>query len=225
VRPRATAAFFRAEGVLLDRGVVSAAAYMASNRAGFRERAFHLGVAALAAPVHGLLGQTDRTFGNRLAHLAFRKMTEDRVELLAEEYVEDVLKDRILHSGVELLKRAKKAGHRTVVLSEGVSAIMDKLLPHIRHVDELICNRLEIRDGEATGKLEEPVVGGYEGGRWVRDYAREHELDLDRSVAYGAHGPDVLLLAAVGDPCAVNADYALRKAAREAGWALLDYDA
>jgi phosphoserine phosphatase len=31
------------------------------------------------------------------------------------------------------------------------------------------------------------------------------------------------MLAAVGRPCAVNPDYTLRRAAREAGWPVMDY--
>ena len=55
-----TAAFFRAEGVLVSQGVVHAAAWMAAQRAGMRERAFRFGQAILSAPVFGVLGQTDR---------------------------------------------------------------------------------------------------------------------------------------------------------------------
>jgi phosphoserine phosphatase len=220
-----TAAFFRAEGVLVSRGVVHSALFMASQRAGMRERALRFGQAALAAPVLGLLGQNDRVFGNRLVHLAYRDMTEDRIVVLAEEYVEDVLKEKVLDSGVELLRKAKSDGHRVVVLSESISEIAERLQPHLRFCDEIVCNRLEYRDGKATGKLLDPVIGGYEGGRWLQGYAEQHGIDLSRSVAFAGHGPDLLLLSAVGRPCAVNPDYTLRKAAREADWPVMDYGA
>jgi phosphoserine phosphatase len=219
------AAFFRAEGVLLSTGVVHAAAFMAAQRAGIRERAFRFSQAALAAPVFGLLGQNDRSLGNRVAHLCYRDMTDDRVAVLAEEYVEDVLKEKILDSGVELMKKARKDGRHIVVISEGISEIMEELRPHLRYVDELVCNRLEYRDHKATGRLLDPVIGGYEGGRWLRDYAARHEIDLAASVAYAGHGPDLLLLSAVGQPCAVNPDFTLRKAAREADWPVVEYTA
>jgi alcohol-forming fatty acyl-CoA reductase len=223
------AAFFRAEGVLISRGVVHAATWMAGQRAGLRERAFRFGQAALAAPVFGLLGQNDRSLGNRIAHLAYRDMTADRIEVLADEYVDDMLEDKILDSGVELIKKSRAAGYRVVVLSEGISEIMERVVERYwngkRGVDELVCNRLEYKGLKATGKLLEPVIGGYEGGRWAQAYAAEHGLDLRRSVAYAGHGPDLLLLSAVGQPCAVNPDHTLRKAAKEADWPVVDYSA
>jgi len=220
-----TAAFFRAEGTLISSGVLQAAAYMASQRAGMRERLLRFGQAALAAPVFGVLGQNDRALGNRVAHLSYRDISEDRVVVLAEEYVEDVLKEKILDAGIELMKKAKKDGHRVVVISEGISEIMEGLRPHLRQVDDLVCNRLEYKDHKATGRLVEPVVGGYDGGTWLKDYARKHEIDLSGSVAYAGHGPDLLLLSAVGKPCAVNPDFTLRKAAKEADWPVLEYSA
>ena len=220
-----TAAFFRAEGVLFKQGVVHAAAWMASQRAGLRERAIRFGQAALAAPIFGVLGQNDRTLGNRVVHLAYRNMTEDRISVLAEEYVEDIFKDKLLDHGVDLVKKARREGHRVVVISEGIEEIMKPLMEHVRGVDDLVCNRLEYRDAKATGKLLEPVVGGYEGAKWLEEYARRHDIDLAGPVAYAGHGPDLLLLTAVGRPCVVNPDFTLRKAAREADWPVMDYSA
>lgn len=221
-----TAAFFRAEGVIVSSGVVHAAAFMAAQRAGMRERVLRFGQAALAAPIFGLLGQNDRTLGNRVAHLAYRDMSEDRIAVLAEEYVEDVLEEKVLDSGLELMKKARADGHRIVVISEGIFEILDALRKKkLRHVDELVCNRLEYRDVKATGRLLDPVVGGYDGGTWLRDYASKHDIDLARSVAYAGHGPDLLLLSSVGTPCAVNPDFTLRKAAREADWPVVEYTA
>jgi len=190
-----------------------------------RERALHFGQVALSAPVFGLLGQNDRTLGNRIAHLAYRNMTEDRITMLAEEYVEDILKDKILESGKELMRKAKREGMRVVVISELIHEIVDELREHLTEADDIYCNRLEYRDEKATGRLEDPIVGGYEGGRWLREYAQEHGLDLAASVAYAGHGPDLLLLSAVGRPCVVNPDFTLRKAAREADWPVIEYTA
>lgn len=220
---RNTAAFFRVEGIVLGRGVLAASAYIAANAKKFGERALRLGLVALAAPVHGILGQTDRALAHRLVHLAFRGMSEDRVAVLAEEYAEDILKDKILDHGLELMKRAKGEGRRVVLLSDGIASIMDPLAKHLRHYDDLVCNHLEFRDGEATGRLQEPVIGGASGGRWLQQYAAQHDLDLAHSAAYGSHGPDMLLLSAVGKPCAVNPDFVLRRSARDADWPVIEY--
>ena len=54
---------------------------------------------------------------------------------------------------------------------------MERVRERFRYVDDLVCNRLEYRAGKATGKLLDPVIGGFEGGRWLQQYAREHEID------------------------------------------------
>lgn len=217
------AVFVRVEGVLTDRGTLSAAAYFAANAAGIGERALRLGHLALTAPIYELLGQSDRVLANRLAYLALRNMSEDRIAELADEYWQNVLKRQVLAAGVDLLKRARSAGQRIVLLADGIAPVLEPLLEELPPVDQLLCNQLEFRNGLATGKLRDPVIGGHDGGSFLARYAREHEIDLEGSTAYGAHGPDVLLMTAVGRPCAVNPDFTLRRAAREAGWPVMDY--
>jgi phosphoserine phosphatase len=122
------------------------------------------------------------------------------------------------------MREARRKGQRVVLISDGLREVVEPIASHLRHVDDYICNRLEIRDGYATGKLLEPVVGGHDSAAWVRRYAGEHALDLASSVVYAAHGPDLLLMSAVGAACAVNPDFTLRRAARQADWPIVDYD-
>lgn len=217
-----TTAFFRVEGILIDRGALAASAYFASNAQGFAERAFRMGALALGAPVYGWLSQNDRTLATRAAYVALRHMSEDRIAELAEEYFKDILKERIYERGKELVKKARKDGHRVVLLSEGIEQVVSQLVSEIG-ADDYVCNRLEFVRGEATGKLIEPVIGGHDSSKWVKRYASERGMDLAHSFAYAAHGADILLLSSVGKPCAVNPDFALRAAARDADWPVLEY--
>jgi len=206
----------------VDRGALAASAYFASNGQGFAERAFRIGALALGAPLYGFLAQNDRTLATRAAYVALRHMSEDRIAELSAEYFTDILSDRIYDRGRELVKQAKKQGHRTVLVSEGIVEVVAPLAKEIG-ADDFVCNHLEFLGGEVTGKLIEPVIGGHDAGRWAREYAKQHDLDLSHSVAYAAHGADLLLLSAVGKPCAVNPDFALRGAARDADWPVLEY--
>jgi len=219
-----TAAFIRIEGPLVAAGACSAAAYFAANRAGFAERALKLGQVALTTPLYSLLGQSDRVLANRLAYLPLRNMSEDRVAQLAEEYFDGVLRDRVLQGGVELLREARRKGHKVVLISDGLAQVVELLVAHLRNVDDYVCNHLELRDGYVTGKLLEPVIGGHDSASWARRYAEEHAIDLTRSLVYAAHGPDLLLMSSVGMPCAVNPDFTLRRAARQTDWPIVDYD-
>jgi phosphoserine phosphatase len=202
-----TAAFFRVEGTLIDRGALAASAYFASNAQGMAERAFRVGALALGAPIYGFLAQNDRTLATRAAYVALRRMSEDRILELADEYFTDILSERIYDRGKELVKQARREGHRVVLLSEGIEQVVTRIAKEVG-VEDYVCNRLEFSNGECTGKLLDPVIGGH---------------DSARSVAYAAHGADLLLLSAVGKPCAVNPDFALRGAARDADWPVLEY--
>jgi phosphoserine phosphatase len=196
---------------------------MAANAAGIRERVFRLGHLALTTPLYEVLGQSDRVLANRLTYLALRNMSEDRIAELADEYWQNVLSHQLLASGVELIKRARTEKRRVVLLSDCIEEVVRPLAAQLPQVDALLCNRLEYRGGIATGKLLDPVIGGHDGGQFLSRYALEHGIDLHASTAYGAHGPDVLLMTSVGRPCAVNPDFSLRRAARDAGWPVMDF--
>jgi phosphoserine phosphatase len=217
------AVFARVEGVLLAKGVRSAAAYFAANAPGLRERALRLGHVALTAPAYHWLGQTDRVLANRLAYLSLRNLTEDRIAELSDEYWSTILRKEILNDGVELLKRARREGNRVVLIGDSLEQILQPLAAEIGCVDDYVCNHLEFRNGLATGRLVDPVIGGHDSGVWLSQYAQEHQLVLAGSTAYASHGPDLLMLTAVGRPCAVNPDFTLRRAATQARWPVLDY--
>ena len=217
------AVFARVEGVLLAKGVRSAAAYFAANAAGLRERALRLGHVALTAPAYEWLGQTDRVLANRLAYLSLRNLSEDRIAELSEEYWSTILRKQILNDGVELLRRAHREGKRVVLIADSLEQILQPLAAELDCVDDYVCNRLEIRNGFATGRLLDPVIGGHDSGVWLTQYAQEHSVGLSSSIAYASHGPDMLMLSAVGRPCAVNPDFTLRRAAQQARWPVLDY--
>lgn len=221
--PNKTAVFIRVEGTLVKSGVLTSTAYFAANGQGFRERVFRLGQVAITVPVYQLLGQNDRTLANRLAYLPLRSMDEDRILELADEYFFDILKDSILEGGKELIKRCHRDGHRIVLISDNLSQIIDLLVENLGNVDDYVCNHLEFREGKATGRLLDPIVGSHDSALWAEKYALEHGIDLHRSVAYASHGPDILLLSKVGNPCAVNPDFTTRRAAQQAEWPIMDY--
>jgi phosphoserine phosphatase len=88
----------------------------------------------------------------------------------------------------------------------------------------LIANQLEFDDGYATGKLKKPFVAGATKADIMRQYAREHDVDLAQSWAYTDSFSDYPMLAVVGHPTACNPDLRLRSLARSYDWPVLDLD-
>jgi phosphoserine phosphatase len=87
---------------------------------------------------------------------------------------------------------------------------------------QVIANRLEMKDGIATGKLLRPVVAGPEKARIVRDHARARGYDLDECFAFSDSYSDVPMLSVVGHPAAVNPDKRLAMLAKAYSWPSFD---
>lgn len=216
-----SAAFVRVEAALLRRPTLAAAAWLAANAQTFGQRVFGLGTVLAAAPL-ALRGtpMTDATTANRLAWAGLRDVSEDRLHILGEAYYRAHLADAVRPAGRRALERARDRGHDLVLVSDN----LDVVVAHLAHdlgATHLLCNRMELRDGRATGRLADPVLTDALGGTRLRSFAAEHGLDLARCSALGGRGGDSVLLAAVGQPCAIAPDAALRRIARDLDWPIL----
>ncbi|MEL6178738.1 MAG: haloacid dehalogenase-like hydrolase, partial [Myxococcota bacterium] len=108
------------------------------------------------------------------------------------------------------------------VLVTGALDVVTAPLARFLGADDFGANRLEIVDGYATGRLVGDLLAGPNKSTWIRSYARQHNLDLDRCWAYADSFSDLPMLSMVGRPCAVNPDFKLRAAARDFAWPILD---
>lgn len=210
-------AFFRLEGPLVASSAAMAAAWMGGNAQHLGERALRFGAALAAAPLARAL---DGATAGRLAWAALRGTSEDRLRVLGEEYAEEKLVPALRPVGLDLLEQCRRDGCALVLVSDGLHEVADAVGRHLR-VDAVVANRMELRNGRATGRLVDPVVGRLGGDR-LRALAAHHDLDLARSRAYGTTADDQLLLAAAGLPCAVAPDRALRRVARDLDWPVVE---
>jgi len=148
-------------------------------------------------------------------------MSEDRLLTLGEEYIELFHARHLNQPGLELMNRAQADGYRIIWVSDSVDVVLKPLIERFG-VDDLICNRLEIREHRVTGKLLDPIVAGYMSGQWATQYANDHKIDLSRSSAYGARVQHSVLLSAIGSPCTVNPDRPMRNMARNLNWPIVE---
>ena len=158
VLPQLTSAtFWRVEGSLLNLGAVRPVAFFTWNAQRFSERWLRRGGVALLALIRPFLFAFDRIFATRVLHTLLRGVSCDRLDLLGEEYFNYVLKPKLKPKGIAKLKEARARGARVVLVSQGLDHVMRPLARHLE-VDYLIANRLEFRDGLATGRLLSPVI-------------------------------------------------------------------
>ncbi len=209
-----TGAYFRLGGALGPCSAWEGALGLASNAAGIRQRLWGLGGVALGAT----LGAHEPALGRSLAWSMLRGLSDDRLAVLGADYARERLVPRVREEATRLLRDARSAGRSTILISERVDVIA-RPLGEARGFDQVWCNTLE-RDarGAATGALVEPRIGGEFDPRRLRELARYHTIDLERSSAYGARHGDAVLLAGVGVPCAIDPDRELARVARELDW-------
>ncbi len=84
--------------------------------------------------------------------------------------------------------------------------------------DDIVCAQMGERDGLLTGHLTNLPPIGEARALVLADYAEEHDLSLEESVAYADSASDLAMLEAVGFPVAVNPEARLSAIARRRGW-------
>jgi thioester reductase-like protein/phosphoserine phosphatase len=149
--------YWRIEGTLLDLTVVEPVAFFTWNAQTFAERFRRRGLIFLMAALRPFLYSTNRKFATRVVHTALRGVSRDRLDLLGEEYFQYKLKPRLKPHGVERVQEILRSGADVVLVSQGLDHLMRPLAQHLG-VKHLVANRLEFRDGRATGGLLEPVI-------------------------------------------------------------------
>ncbi|HMJ13274.1 MAG TPA: HAD family hydrolase [Polyangiaceae bacterium] len=215
------ASYFDVDGTLVATNLVHPTLFYLVNQPTPVQTALRLGRAALKAPSMALAELVDRRTFNELLYGTYAGMTEDRLTLLAEEAFRKVLLPSLFPAAKALVEQNLRAGHRIVLISGALDWIVKHLADHLGG-HEIIANRLEMKDGIATGKLLKPVVAGPEKARLIREHARAHGYDLDECYAFSDSYSDLPMLSVVGHPAAVNPDKRLSLLAKAYSWPSFD---
>ena len=149
--------YWRVEGSLLDLTVVRPLAFFTWNAQTFAERFRRRGLIFLMAVLRPFLYSANRKFATRVVHAVLRGVSCDRLDLLGEEYFEYKLKPRLKRQGVQAVQELLESGAEVVLVSQALDHVMRPLAQYLR-VKRIIANRLEFRDGTATGRLLDPVI-------------------------------------------------------------------
>lgn len=218
------ASYFDVDGTLVRTNLVHPTLYyLTHQRTPFRSLA-KLARTALRAPQMVVAEMQDRRIFNELLFTAYEGMSKDRLHILADDAFDTVLRSNLYPAAKDLVSRCRDEGHDVVLVSGALDFLMKRLADHLG-ATHVIANRLEIKDGYATGRLLRPVVAGPEKARLVREHAREHGHDLDECFAYSDSYSDVPMLSVVGHPAAVNPDGKLERLAKTYGWPVLSLEA
>jgi len=149
--------YWRVEGSLLEIGALRPVGFFTWNARSFSERwARRAGMAGMAL-TRPVAYAASRTFATRFLHSLLRGVSRDRLDLLGEEYFHYVLKPQLRREAVEKVVAAVRQGDQVVLVGQLLENILRPLAHHLG-VEAFLANRLEYRDGKATGRLLDPVV-------------------------------------------------------------------
>ena len=216
-------AYFDVDGTLVGTNLIHPTIMYFANQSSPLKSAARLGGAMLQAPLMALAEMRDRRLFNEMLFSHYRGMSEDRMSVLSEEVFDVIVRPRIFRGARDLIAQCKRAGKRVVLITGSLDWTIEYLAEHL-DADHFIANRLEMKNGIATGKLLRPVVAGPEKAVLMVEDARSVGHDLADCSAYSDSYSDVPMLSVVGHPACINPDGRLARLARAYDWPILDID-
>jgi thioester reductase-like protein len=198
LRPRPSSpVYWRVEGSLLELTTVRPIAFFTWNSQTYIARAARRSLVLLMALLRPFLYAANRVAATRIVHAVLRGITRDRLDLLGEEEFEYKLKPLLKEEGVRHLKALQATGVDVVLVSQGLEHVMRPLARHLG-VRWMIANRLDFRNGVATGRLLSPVIRPRGLFARIRENGPDGQQSPARWVrALGLRGPKALASAIV----------------------------
>jgi len=216
-QPNRSAAFFDVDGTLVATTIVHYYAYFRrQTMRPFYHKIWYVGFLARCL-VYLILDKIDRSWFNRVFYRSYRGMNAAQIHSLTEQCYRTVIAPKRFAQGDQ--RTAQHLDHgRLVVLVTGSIDFLIAPLARELGATHVVAPSLVEANGRFTGELDGPPVGEHEKARRVTTFAREHDVDLSQSYAYGDSIADLPMLELVGHPVAVNPDSALAAQAKRRNW-------
>ena len=148
--------------------------------------------------------------------LDFEASLRARVALLAglpETVLTEVQKEITLTPGARTLVRTMhKLGHHVALVSGGFESVIAPIVSELG-IKHMRANNLEIIDGKITGNLVGPIIDRAGKANALREFAAEHSVALEQTIAIGDGANDLDMIAVAGLGIAFNAKPAVKAAA------------
>jgi len=215
------AAFYDLDGTLLSCNLVTMHAYYARNDRSILKSVYQFTKVLLSVPLYFGLDLYSRASFNRFSFRAYKGMHRDRLIGLADDLFEVTLKPSIFPQAERLIQTTRDLGYRNVLVTGTLDFQVRPIALHFG-IDEVICNRLEFKNHEATGRVLQPLLAEDQKAKSIKEYAAEQNIDLAQSCAFSDSSSDIHMLSAVGFPVATNPSLRLRRIAIEKNWPILE---
>lgn len=211
-------AFFDFDGTLL--AGYSIVAFIAER---WRQR--ELGVADLARSAATLTAALAGTVSQReviaLGMAEWRGKRIDDMEATGRELFRRDIEPSLFPEMRQAIAAHLAKGHTVVIASSG-SRFQVEPAARSLGVNDVLCTRLEEREGVLTGKPDGPILWGRHKARAVQAFAGKRGVDLRSSFFYADGEEDEALMHLVGHPRPVNPRGQLARVAARRHWPVIE---
>ena len=216
-----SAAFFD-----LDKTVIAKSSALAFGRPFYRDGLISrrdVVKSAYAQLMFRLGGTDEQTMARTRDYLAAlcKGWPVEQVNQIVAEALQELINPYVYAEAATLIGEHQAAG-RDVVLVSASGDEMVRPIAHLLGVTDVIATRMGIVDGRYSGEVDFYAAGPSKA-QGVRELAAARGYDLAECYAYSDSSSDLPLLETVGHPSAVNPDRALRRAAVENAWPILEF--
>lgn len=162
------------------------------------------------ADMHNIKPQVaEITLKTMRGEISFEESLTQRTALLSElhaDALQKVYDERVqLNPGAEvLLKKAKNAGLKTMVISGGFTFFTDRIKEKL-NLDFAAANTLEIKDSKLTGKVLGKILGRQGKAEALINICTKYAIERKQVIAIGDGANDLDMMAAAGISIAYHA--------------------
>ena len=165
--------------------------------------------------------QRDRGTFLRAVYRRYRGADLAALERFVDTSLAPHILSRLSPEAVRRIREHRAAGHTTILITGVVRPLTRPLQPLF---DVIVAADLGVdEEGRCTGFLTGPPVVGESRAAWLKHYATQHGVALDRSFAYADSHSDLPMLETVGNAVAVSPDIALMRAATRNQWSVVEW--
>jgi HAD superfamily hydrolase (TIGR01490 family) len=166
------------------------------------------------------LGVIDAEKVTRQALATMKGHLEEEHAALCRDWFDEMVAPLVSSRARDAVREFREKGFVIAILSASSPYATAPVAKHLG-IEDVICTRLEVEEGRFTGAAKEPLCYGAGKVHWAEEFARERDVDLDRSFFFTDSLSDLPMLLRVGNPRVVNPDPRLRVEAWRRGWETL----
>ena len=152
----------------------------------------------------------------------FAGNTVEEMRALCLQHCHEMVQDKVYDQARTMISSQIKKGE-TVCLLTATNRLIAEPVAELLGIENILATELEVRDGKFTGSHEGIYCCAEGKIDHIKGFLAKNGGDIADSAYYGDSSNDIVILENVGHSFAVNPGEKLRTAAKENGWAILEF--